>query len=444
MRASHGNVRKRQHFGQRDTQWWKPGLTDADRYRKLMSAVKKIRQTQIWRKQADLQHLRLYGNAPILGFGVANYTKPAQLGGGKVGLNIVRACSDALTAKLCSDEMKAMLLTSGADWDLQRKAENLEKFLDGQRYQLDLDEKIPAYVLQACIFGRGFSSLIRRAKVRTRPSASTWCRPGASSLTTRKVLYGRPPTFYQRMWYDRTTLRSMFDGDRKAQDLISRAKLQTDEDLDAVGYQATADQILVTEAWHIPSFPGATEEHTDGCHMMAIENGMLYADPYWYPEPPLIPYTLWPQPLGFFGVGMAQQLQGLQIELNVLLQKVQRSFHLLGAGHWTVEKSSRVNKHKIDNDIGSIIEYMGTEPRLTAANPVPTQIFEHIDRIYTRAFEIAGISSVGGVLSQASWVELRQGHRHLFGCDDGAVQCLSASVAQGVRADQQVDHPPWH
>jgi hypothetical protein len=383
------------NFGEvKDTQWWVKDLTTTDRHIKMMAAIKKIQVTQLWRKQSDLQHLRLYGNAPIVGLGISNYTKPSTLSGGRVGLNVVRACSDALTAKLCSDEMKARLLTSGADWDLQQRAQEIEKFLDGQRAELDIDEWVPWWVLQACIFGTGALKIFtsgegKRERIKIE-GAPIW----SIQVDDQEALYGKPPTFYQRLWYDRQTLRSMFKTDKKARDLINRAKLQTDETLDTVGHQATADQILVTEAWHLPSFIGSTLEDTDGMHSMSLENGLLFSDPYCYDEPPFVFYTLWPQPLGFFGVGMVQQIQGLQVELNVLMQKVQRAFHLLGGGHLMIEKSSKVNKHKLDNDIGTIWEYMGTAPEMFAANPVPPQIFEHMDRIYTRAFETAGISQL--------------------------------------------------
>ena len=76
------------------------------------------------------------------------------------------------------------------------------------------------------------------------------------------------------------------------------------------------------------------------------------------------------------------------------MQKIQQSFHLLAVGHVLIDKSSKVNKAKIDNQTGSIWEYLGTAPQIIAGSPVAEQVFSHLDRIYQRAFEISGISQL--------------------------------------------------
>lgn len=390
MPSAFASVQLNTDWGQRDVSWWIPGQTDLQVHKKMTAALKRIHQTTLWRKAADLQNYRLYGGAPVMGLGISTYTRPVARSGGTHGLNISRSCSDALTAKLMSDEMRPRVLTSGADWDMQQRAKGLEKFLDGQAHEIDLNEKFAWMVLQTCIFGTGILKFYRRGKGKKQEICVDTVPTWSLQVDDQEAIYGRPPTFYQRMWYDRAQLYAMFPKDKKARDLIAKAKLQTDEDLNAVGYQATADQVLVTEAWRMPSGPGAD----DGMHAMSLENGLLYKEKYEYDEPPFVFYTLWPQPVGFYGVGIVKQVLPLQIQLNVLMQKIERSFHLLGSGHVLIDRGSKMNKHKIDNEIGSIWEYVGQKPDIVATNPVPPQVFEHLDRIYTRAFEVSGISQL--------------------------------------------------
>jgi hypothetical protein len=49
--------------------------------------------------------------------------------------------------------------------------------------------------------------------------------------------------------------------------------------------------------------------------------------------------------VGFFGVGLVEELLGIQREINKLLQQIQRGHHLI-AGHYLVENGSKVNTQR--------------------------------------------------------------------------------------------------
>ena len=388
----------------KSTAWWAPDLSDNEVQSRITNAIARLKKSTIMRRQLDLQHLRMYGGAPMVGYGLAMFTKPSRMGSSAAGLNIVRSCSDALTAKLCSDEMKASLITSGADpggWEVEQKAKGLERYLDGLADEIDEGDIIPAWVLNACVMGSG---VLKGTTVGTgkneRPCIDVMPL-GTVQVDELEAVYGRPPCFYERRWMDRQELLQMVEesgmkpaAKKKALESIRKCDKESDEDREQMGYQATGDQVLVTEAYRpqrrgMPVDPNAR-------HVMTTHGGLIYVEDYEYETPPYVFYSLWPQAgtLGFWGHGIAAQLRNLQYELNVLMQKIQQSFHLLAVGHVLIDKSSKVNKAKIDNQTGSIWEYLGTAPQIIAGSPVAEQVFSHLDRIYQRAFEISGISQL--------------------------------------------------
>ena len=373
--------------------WWASELTPEDRKNKLITTVARIRKVQIWRKENDLRHLRLYGNQPTMGFGLANYARPNTLNGSKVGLNVVKNCSDAFTSKITKDSVKVTFLTSGGDWDLQNRARELEKFVDGQFYELDIYNVFSQVVLDACIWGNGFLKFFIAGEGEEARIDCERTFPWEMIVDDQEGLYAKPRNLYQRKWVDRLVLLGTYGEDAALHKKICQAKRDTD-DVDGFGYDSTADQVLVTEAWHLPSKQGEKDpKKMDGRHTIAIENTVLWDEAYEEDHYPFVVYRRQNAPLGYWGIGLAEELMGLQLELNTLMQKVQKSFHLLGYGHWFVENSSKVNTQKIDNDI-SIIRYTGEKPTIEAADVISEQVFAHIERIKTNCYEITGISQL--------------------------------------------------
>lgn len=338
--------------------------------------------------------MRLYGNAPTMGLGLMNYSRSSVFGESKVGLNVVKNCSDAFVAKITKDKPKVTFVTSGGDWDLQNRARELEKFVDGQFYELDIYTQFTRSVLDSCIWGTGFLKFYIAGEGKETRLKCNRVFPWEMTVDDQEGLYGEPRNLYQSRWIDRLVVLATYGADdEELAKKIRAAKRDTDE-TDGIGYNATADQLLVREAWHLPSKSGDTDAATtDGRHTIAIENATLFDEPYLCDHYPFVIYRRLYPPTGFWGVGLAEELTGLQIELNVLMQKVQRSFHLLGFGHWFVENSSKVNTQKLDNDI-SIVRFTGTQPKIEAADPISEQIFQHIDRIKANCYEITGISQL--------------------------------------------------
>jgi len=84
--------------------------------------------------------------------------------------------------------------------------------------------------------------------------------------------------------------------------------------------------------------------------------------------------------LGFWGEGVAGEIQGMQVEINKLLLKIQRAFHLMSVPRIYVENGSKIRKSFFNNEIGTIIPYSGNVPVQVTPPSLNREIFDHLLR----------------------------------------------------------------
>jgi hypothetical protein len=170
--------------------------------------------------------------------------------------------------------------------------------------------------------------------------------------------------------------------------LIEQAKTATG---DKIGTnQNVADQVTVVESWRLPSGP----EATDGLHSINIEEGNLFEEAWERDHFPFAQFSWSKRLYGFFGQGLAEQIQNIQLEINKILWVIQRSFHLAGSFKVLLANGSKVVKEHLNNDIGAIVTYTGTEPKYVVPPIVPMEIYQHLQTLKASAFEQAGISQL--------------------------------------------------
>lgn len=380
----------------KDGRWWREDLKDEDRYRVANAVFERVRAAQEPRIAKLLQLQRLYHNAPIRGAG----TKFPTGVGERLALNVVKSCSDAFVAKITKDLPKPWFVTSGASWGEQQKAKDLDKYIEAQFHDTRFYEARSQAWLDACWSGTG---ILKPYYVVTEGDEATGKKPAGRLLLDRILpyevyvddldgLYGRPSQFWHTQRVDRMRLAWMFRDEPLKHAAIMAANAADDNDPRAADAfdDTVSDRLRVTEQWHLPSGPGAD----DGGHLMCINNATLFYEPWTYDYFPFLFVRRQFPPTGFWGISLAAELSGIQLEINILLSKIQRSHHLLGAGHWLVENGSRVDSHHLDNEIGSIIRYTGIRPELSVGMAVAPEIYQHLDRLYQRAFEITGISQL--------------------------------------------------
>jgi len=356
-------------------QWWAQDEPYAD----LVEAFRVIEAADTLRLSTLLRYVRLYGNSEYGGYTPFNHNQVVDTA--RVTMNVIKSVCDTAVSRLSRQRPRPRFLTHGGNWSLQRRARLLEQFTDQAFYQGGLYQLAPKILLDAAVMGTGCLKIYRKG------NEVQFERVFSGELFVDPVdgFYGQPRNFYQRKFIDRQVLMRLFPA-RRAE--IAAAQRTTD----TIDYSATTmvDQIEVLEAWHIKSGADAT----DGRHTICISNATLLNEQWDKGSFPFV-FVRWTDPLlGFWGEGVAAEIQGMQVEINKLLQKIQRAFHLMSVPRIYVENASKIRKSFFNNEIGTIIPYSGNPPVVATPPSLNREIFAHLDMLYNRSFEIAGISQM--------------------------------------------------
>lgn len=358
--------------------------SEAERAKALVAYVESLRSEQGYRQDANFRYMRLYGNYEAAA--LRNYAfyraETSSATSNRVTLNIIQSMVDTVVSKLTKNKPKPTFLTEGGDWELQRKAKKLTQFVEGQFQATNFYAKRALGIQDACIFGTGPVKIFRDGK-------EIKCeKTFVDELTVDDVdaLTGDPRQLHQTKMVHKEILKALFPEHATVIETAASGTLSEFQSNSG----SKSPMIQVTETWKLPSKKGAD----DGLHVIAIRDQDLLEEK-WTRD--YFPFVFWKwnvRPLGFWGQGLAEQLMGLQLEINKILRTIQVSMHLVSVPKLLVEASSKVVSAHLNNKIGGIIKYTGTAPTYGQLGSIPPELFAHLDRLYARAYEISGISQL--------------------------------------------------
>ncbi len=364
--------------------WWqaKGGKQLAD---DVFQYVGRLTTEQAYRQDENWKNMRLYGN--VEAYALRNYgfykAEPTGVTANRVTLNIVQSMIDTVTSKITKSKPKPTFLTEGGDWEMQRRAKKLTQFVEGQFQATNFYAKRRIGFQNGCIFGTGPLKIFRDGNdIKVEQTFID-----EIILDDAEAVNGEPRQIHQRKKIHRDVLIGMFP------DLEDEIMRVTSTDLSEYASNSTdraSQMITVLESWRLPTASKAK----NGRRCINID-GLNLLDEKW--ERDYFPFIWWRwslRPLGFFGQGLAEQLAGLQLEINKILRTIQISMHLVSVPKIFVEASSSIVSAHLNNKIGGIIKYKGNLPTEGALGTIPPDLFNHLDRLYARAYEIAGISQM--------------------------------------------------
>lgn len=366
-----------------DYYWWQSS-DEKQLCERLFSYVKRLSAEQGYRQADNFKNLRLYGN--LEAFALRSYafyrSEPTSTVQNRVTFNIVQSMVDTVTSKLSKNKPKPTFLTEGGNWEMQRRAQRLTQFLEGQFQATKFYSKRAVCLQNAAIFGTGPLKIFRVGnRIQLEPIFVD-----ELMVDDADAINGEPRSIYQRKYIHREVLKQMFPAHEGAIDAAGNQSYS-----EYASNQAKTNEMLeVYEAWHLPSSP----ESEDGYHAIIIENQTLYKEQWKRQSFPFVNWRWSVRPIGYWGQGLAEQLTGIQLEINKILRTIQVSMHLVSVPKLYVEAGSKIVSSHLNNKIGGIIKYAGTPPQEGKLGSIPSELFAHLDRLYTRAYEIAGISQL--------------------------------------------------
>lgn len=373
--------------------WWT--APKGDRAQAVTAVVKAISEYDSKRATQYQISARLYGNSNLMGVNGLSYSKVQSVNSAvkdRLTYNVCQSVTDTITSKMAKNKPKPMFLTSGGDYKIQRKAKKLDKFVEGVFYENGAHNLGPIIFRDGCVSGDGF------VHVFAKDGRVKYERVIASEIYVDWVdgFYGEPRQLHRVKNIDRQVLLDAFPG--KAA-LIKNAN-SASADMTGVA-RNIADQVTVVESWHLRSGKDAT----DGLHLIALAEGELFSEEWDKNYFPFAKFTWCKRLFGYFGQGLVEQVQNIQLEINKILWVIQRSFHLAGSFKILIENGSKIVKEHLNNDIGAIVSYSGTPPQYVVPQIVASEMYGHLQTLKNSAYEQAGISQLSAVAQKPAGLD---------------------------------------
>ena len=383
--------------GPTGTRWWKE-TADDKLAGALVATAKQIEasQQQRARERQWLLQARLYANAPVSSLyrmGVRQVSlgskRSDEAPTNRINYNVVQSCVDTAAAKISKNKTRAMFLTAGGDYDEQERAKGLTKYCDGWAHLVGLYELGQQVFLDCGWADSGIAYIYEDADAGQVMAERVL--PHEILVDDTDALYGEPRSIYRRKYVPKDVLIELLaKGDGKEAQRVRAciARCNPADPLTLNG--APTDVIAVYEGWHLRSGKKAL----DGRHAIACDGGLLSVEGWDFDWLPFEKMSWGLRPVGWWGQALAEQLIGIQIEIGRLLRTIQRAQHLCSVPRILVELGSEVVETHINNEVGALVKYRGTKPELWVAPGVPKDLFEQLDRLVEKAYELTGISQM--------------------------------------------------
>lgn len=359
--------------------YWYESENNEDMARQLFSQVKFLRENQLSSVSDDnLMHVRLYGNAEI--FGLKPYDYSFRRTDNRIGLNVIKQACDTATSRIAKAKPRPQFLTKMGDYSLKQEAKKLQMYIDGTFYENKAYKMGQDVFKDATIVGKGV------VKFFPKKTCIGMERVFVDEIIVdqAEAMYGNPSIIYQVKPINRRILLGMFP---KKATYIKQAPHLEDA---TVGGIKLSEMVEVVEAWKLPSSP----DSNDGLHIICTEKGVLFKEEWledWFP----FSFFDWSKKVfGFYSSGIAEELRGIQLEINKLLVVIQRSMHLGSIPKIFVDANTKIVKSHLNNEIGGIITYAGTKPTYDQLMAIPPVLFEQLANLYQKAFEVVGLSQM--------------------------------------------------
>lgn len=366
-------------------QWWMAD-TDEQLASQTLSTAAYIKENQTWRVRQLAVDIRLYCGLSVYSYAGSNTSKLDQtksLPEDRPTYNLIQSLVDTICARITQNRPAPVFLTDNSDYKERHVAQQLNSFVLGEFYQTKAYDKASDIFRDGCITGTGALKVYENDENRVDVD-----RVLATDLymDMNDSINGQPSLLYQFKLVDRSKLLAVINKgrERKAIEMAPNAYP------DASNEASTSDQVMVVEAWKLPSFKGAK----DGRHVICMAGSPIpvFQEVYTKNKFPFV-WFIYSKPfLGFFGQGIATRQFGTQITLNRILYTIARAITLVGVPRVFQEQGSKVMTASNNNEIGVIVKYSGVKPSYEVAPCNSPELYSERDRLIQYGYQSEGVS----------------------------------------------------
>ena len=211
--------------------------------------------------------------------------------------------------------------------------------------------------------------------------------PGELLVDEHEAFFDKPHQLYQTKFITKDVLKAMFPGNDGVIEMSS--VISDTKDDESLEQSPLVDQVEVVEGWHLRSGP----ESSDGRRIVFVSGGILADEPYVHDDFPFSFVRWMHEPRGFYGIGLAEDLLGIHLDMNTTIRKIERALELTATPQVWVQKGSGVDSKKITDIPGAVNYYTGqVPPKFFTPTSVPPDVFQYLQQQFQRALQIARLS----------------------------------------------------
>jgi len=391
------------------------GRRDADKHEAaaaLIETAKAVKDMNAPRIEQMKKNTAMYRERDCNGFMPGDLFLDAKKTFEPLRYNVIMSCTDTALAKLTLHKPMANFSTFGADMELKEAAKVTEKLNVGA-LQADEGYKTARAVMKdamLCPVGvvktfeehhGGDKHAIRYRRVH--PSKVLW--DIEATVDNR-----RPRTFYEFDERGRASLLEQF---------AYEGHPQREKNLEAI---LNAPHVTVRGAASrgkrirdlVEVFEGYREGRhgQPGKHIIAIksqskgQNGYALLCEDWEGAAPYS-FVRWSEDeLGFDGLSIAHILRGIQEEIDFVLEHLRDNHQSNSRPYFLKPLTSDVDDDAFMSDAPHrLVKYTGTKPEIVMPDIASPQVFQYLEQLYNRAFELVGLSQLSATSKKPADLE---------------------------------------
>lgn len=308
-----------------------------------------------------------------------------QEGFSRVPFNLVKMNIDMVQNRISKMTPRPKFLPRGGNYSLKKKAELLERWVAAQFRWMDVHVHAQRHFQDVLLYGTGVMKVWREgSKIKTER-----VYPGEIFVDETEGYYDCVRQLIHRRYVSRKVLQRLFPKHARALEEVGAA----DEALDEFEKSKFSDQVVVVEAWHLPSEAHEDSElETDGRHVIVVGDVVLVDEEWEHDDFPFV-FTRWSRhPRGFFGIGLAEELTGIHLDVNYTIERINKAIELVATPQVWLESSAQIKANKITNIPGQINYYTGIPPVFQTPQAASPETYQYLQSQIARSLQISRLS----------------------------------------------------
>lgn len=364
-------------------QWWF-AENDEDLCQQTISTANYLQKNQQYRIKGASIFSKIYSGKGLMSYALNSKALDTsnQLPVRRPTMNVTQSCIDTLVSRITQNKPKPTFLTDGGNYKEQMLSDELNSFIMGEFYRCKAYELGEKSLRSGCIFGDGFIKVLEKDnKVALERRLDTQLFADKNDAWN-----GSPRQLIELQLSDRNVIQAMYPDARMDIKKANKAII----DGSGESQETVSDQIIVIEAWHLPS----SEDADDGRHVIVCSAGVILDEVWEKDYFPFAKISYNPHEVGYFSQGLVEMGMGTQLGIDQLLGTITESIRLMGVPVIWMDELSKILETSFNNRIGTIGKYRGTLPTYMTPNCVAPEMYAQLKWLIESYYQMAGISQL--------------------------------------------------